>query len=154
MPTEIIYARLLEQQQQQNAEQPKEMQPSKQPSAGGASGSGNGYDPTTSGQTGNHVNPDQGSTRRGNSTFPARHWGEVRDLTKQNGHRLSPTERLHAEHDLDVRIRQAAAAAKRVGKFGTAQREMVEIATDRVDWRDKFRMTLDRASFFPLLSSR
>ena len=56
LPTEIIYARLLEQQQQQNAEQPKEMQPSKQPSAGGASGSGNGYDPTTSGQTGNHVN--------------------------------------------------------------------------------------------------
>jgi predicted metal-dependent peptidase len=143
LPTETIYARLLEQQQQQNAEQPKEMQPSKQPSAGGASGSGNGYDPTTSGQTGNHVNPDQGSTRRGNSAFPARHWGEVRDLTKPNGHRLSPTERLHAEHDLDVRIRQAAAAAKRVGKFGTAQREMVEIATDRVDWRDKFRIAFD-----------
>jgi predicted metal-dependent peptidase len=30
-----------------------------------------------------------------------------------------------------------------VGKFGTALREMVEIATDRVDWRDKFRMAFD-----------
>ena len=75
--------------------------------------------------------------------FPARHWGEVRDLTKSNGQRLSPTERRQAEHDLDVRIRQAAAAAKRAGKFGAALREMVEIATDRVDWRDKFRMAFD-----------
>ena len=32
---------------------------------------------------------------------------------------------------------------KRVGKFGTAQREMVEIATDRVDWRDEFRIAFD-----------
>ena len=87
--------------------------------------------------------PDQGETHTGNGAFPARHWGEVRDLTKPNGQRLSPTERLQAEHDLDVRIRQAAAAAKRVGKFGTALREMVEIATDRVDWRDKFRMAFD-----------
>jgi predicted metal-dependent peptidase len=30
-----------------------------------------------------------------------------------------------------------------VGKFGTALREMVEIAIDRVDWRDKFRMAFD-----------
>ena len=75
--------------------------------------------------------------------FPTRLWGEVRDLTKPNGQRLSPTERLQAEHDLDVRIRQAAAAAKRAGKYGVALREMIEIATDRVDWRDKFRMAFD-----------
>ena len=30
-----------------------------------------------------------------------------------------------------------------MGKFGTALREMVEIATDRVDWRDRFRMAFD-----------
>jgi Putative metallopeptidase domain len=75
--------------------------------------------------------------------FPARHWGEVRDLTTSNGQCLSPAGRLRAEHDLDVRLRQAAAAANRVGKFGTALQEMAEIATDRVDWRDKFRMAFD-----------
>ncbi len=75
--------------------------------------------------------------------FPARHWGEVRDLTKSNGQRLNPTERRQAEHEFYVRIRQAASAAKRAGKFGTALHEMVEIATDRVDWRDKLRMAFD-----------
>jgi predicted metal-dependent peptidase len=135
LPTEIIYARLLEQQQQQ-VEQPKDQRSSNQSSAGGASGSG-------SRQTGCHAKPDRGEAHEGNGVFPARHWGEVRDLTRSNGQRLSPRERLHAEHDLDVRIRQAAAAAKRVGKFGAALQEMVEVATDRVDWRDKFRMAFD-----------
>ncbi len=144
LPTETIYARLLEQQQQQ-ADQPKDPKSSSQASASGASGSGNGHDPAASGQIGSQAKANQGETLTGNDTFPARHWGEVRDLTKPNGQRLSPTERLQAEHDLDVRIRQAAAAAKRVGKFGTALREMVEIATDRVDWRDKFRMAFDGA---------
>ena len=142
LPTETIYARLIEQQQQQ-AEQPNDRRSSSAASASGASGSGNGHDPAASGLTSSHVKPDQGEAHSGNGAFPARHWGEVRDLTKPNGQRLSPTERLQAEHDLDVRIRQAAAAAKRVGKFGTALREMVEIATDRVDWRDKFRMAFD-----------
>ena len=138
LPVEIIYARLLEQQRQQ-AEQPRDRQSTNQPSPGRGSGSGNGPDATTS----DHVKADQREAHNGNGVFPARQWGEVRDLTKSNGQRLSPTERLHAEHNLDVRIRQAAAAAKRVGKFGTALREMVEIATDRVDWRDKFRMVFD-----------
>jgi predicted metal-dependent peptidase len=142
LPTETIYARLLEQQQQQ-AEQPKDRHTSSQASATGASGSSNGHDPAASNQIGSHGKPVQGEGHSENGAFPARHWGEVRDLTKPNGQRLSPTERLQAEHDLDVRIRQAAAAAKRVGKFGTALREMVEIATDRVDWRDKFRMAFD-----------
>jgi predicted metal-dependent peptidase len=136
LPTETIYARLLEQQQQ--AQQPDDRRSSSQ-----ASGSGNGHDPTASGQTSSQAKPDQGEAHNGNGAFPARHWGEVRDLTKPNGQCLSPTERIQAEHDLDVRARQAAAAAKRAGKFGTALREMVEIATDRVDWRDKFRMAFD-----------
>ena len=142
LPTETIYARLLEQQQQQ-AEQPSDRRSSSQASARGASGSGNGHDPAASGQTGSRAKPDQGETGTGKGLSPARHWGEVRDLIKSNGQRLNPTERVQAEHDLDVRIRQAAAAAKRAGKFGTALREMVEIATDRVDWRDKFRVAFD-----------
>ena len=106
----------------------------------------NGPDPTVSGQARGHAKAEQGEAHKANGAFPARHWGEVRDLTKSSGQRLNPTERRQAEHDLDVRIRQAAAAAKRVGKFGTALQEMVEIATDRVDWRDKFRMTFDGAT--------
>jgi len=142
LPTETIYARLLEQQQQQQQQQ-RAQRPDDRRSSSQASGSGNGHDPTASGQISSHVRPDHGKAHGGDETFPARHWGEVRDLTKPNGQRLSATERIQAEHDLDVRIRQAAAAAKRVGKFGTALREMVEIATDRVDWRDKFRMAFD-----------
>src|SRR5215472_14110209 len=139
LPTETIYARLLEQQRQQRKpERQNDRQSSSQ-----ASGSGNGHDPTASGQTSGHAKPEQGEAHSGDDTFPARHWGEVRDLTKPNGQRLSATERIQAEHALDVRIRQAAAAAKRVGKFGTALREMVEIATDRVDWRDRFRVAFD-----------
>jgi predicted metal-dependent peptidase len=143
LSTETIYARLLEQQQQQKPERPNERQSPGQASDDGASGSGNGHNPTASGQTSSHVRPHQGEAHSGDDTFPARHWGEVRDLTKPNGQRLSATERIQAERDLDVRVRQAAAAAKRVGKFGTALREMVEIATDRVDWRDKFRISFD-----------
>lgn len=145
LPTETIYARLREQQQQQQqqAQQPNDRRLSVHATATGASGSGNGHDPTASGQTTSQAKPEREEARSGDDTFPARHWGEVRDLTKANGQRLSATERIQAEHDLDVRIRQAAAAAKRVGKFGTALREMVEIATDRVDWRDKFRMAFD-----------
>ena len=138
LPTEIIYARLLEQQQD---EQPREQ--SNQASAGSGSGSGNGPGAIASGQGGSHAEANQGEAHKGNGVPPAPHWGEVRDLTKPNGLRLSPTERLHAEHDLDVRLRQAAAAARRACKFGAALQEMVEIATDRVDWRDRFRMVFD-----------
>ena len=141
LPTETIYARLVE--QQQLAEQAKDQQVSCEANAGRASGSGNGHDPTASGQTSSRAKPSQGNGNSANSTLPARRWGEVRDLTKPNGQRLSPTERIQAEHDLDVRLRQAAAAAKRAGKFATGLREMVEIATDRVDWRDKFRIAFD-----------
>ncbi|MBV8292600.1 MAG: hypothetical protein JOY55_12450 [Mycobacterium sp.] len=140
LPTETIYTRLLE--QQQRAEQSSDQRSSNQASTV-TTRSGNGHDRAAQSQTSSPAERDQGEAHGGNGTFPARRWGEVRDLTKPNGQRLSPTERLRAEHDLDVRIRQAAAAAKRVGKFGSALREMVEIATDRVDWRDKFRMAFD-----------
>jgi predicted metal-dependent peptidase len=142
LATETIYARLLEQQQQQ-AQQPNDQRSSAQATDGRASGSDNGRDPAGSGQARGRGEPAHGEAHRRKGAFPARHWGEVRDLTRPNGQRLSPTERLQAEHDLDVRIRQAVAAANRVGKFGTPLREMVEIATDRVDWRDKFRMAFD-----------
>jgi predicted metal-dependent peptidase len=142
LPTETIYARLLEQQRQQD-EQPSDRQSTNQASAGNGSGSGSRPNATTSSQARSHAEAKQGEAHNANGTFPARHWGEVRDLAKSSGQRLNPTERRQAEHDLDVRIRQAAASAKRVGKFGTALQEMVEIATDRVDWRDKFRMAFD-----------
>ena len=76
---------------------------------------------------------------------PARQWGEVRDLTTRNGQPLCPTERHQAEYDLDICIRQAAAAAaaKRAGKFSAAVQDMIEVATDRVDWHDKFRIAFD-----------
>src|ERR1700722_8586782 len=112
LPTETIYARLLEQQRQQD-EQPSDRQSTNQANAGNGTGSGNGLDPTTSGRGGSHAKADQGKADNPTCVLPTRHWGEVRDLTKLNGQRLNPTERRQAEHDLDVRIRQAAAAAKR-----------------------------------------
>ncbi|MGH7117754.1 MAG: VWA-like domain-containing protein, partial [Acetobacteraceae bacterium] len=74
---------------------------------------------------------------------PARHWGEVRDLTRPNGQPLSPAQQQQAEHDLDVRIRQAAAAARRAGKFSGGLQQLVEAATNHVDWRDRFRIVFD-----------
>jgi predicted metal-dependent peptidase len=86
---------------------------------------------------------DDGEAGDGNGVRPADIWGEVRDLTTATGQPLSPAERLQAEHDLDVRIRQAVAAAKRAGKFSSGLGEIIEAAADRVDWRDKFRMSFD-----------
>jgi predicted metal-dependent peptidase len=74
---------------------------------------------------------------------PAPSWGEVRDLTAENGRALTAAERRQADHDLDMRLRQAAAAAKRVGKLSQGYREIVEASSDRVDWRDRFRTTFD-----------
>jgi predicted metal-dependent peptidase len=74
---------------------------------------------------------------------PARRWGEVRDLVTESGKKLTPSEQRRAESDLDVRIRQAMAAAKRAGKVSGNLQEMIEVATDRVDWRDRFRIVFD-----------
>jgi predicted metal-dependent peptidase len=67
----------------------------------------------------------------------------VRDLTATTGAPLGDAARRQAEDDLDIRIRQAAAAAKRAGRFAGAMSEMVEAALDRVDWRDRFRTLFD-----------
>jgi predicted metal-dependent peptidase len=143
LPTETIYARLLEHRLQ--SQQPQQ-QGSSDPQAGnpGAAGDPNSGDqsvPSTSGS--GSVTGTMKLDADKDGIVPARRWGEVRDLKKPDGRPLSPTERQRAEHDLDVRIRQAAAAAKRAGKFGTALKEMIEVAADRVDWRDKFRIVFD-----------
>ena len=77
LPTETIYARLLEQQQQ--ADQPNDPKSSSQASACGASGSGNGHDPTASGQTCRHAKADQGETHR--ETSHSRHVTGARSAT-------------------------------------------------------------------------
>jgi predicted metal-dependent peptidase len=143
LPTETIYARLLEEQTSQQ--------------------SGRGQQQTIGGQSSNHsiernnatgpANPDQQAsqtvgaggasiTNDGNLS-PARHWGEVRDLTAPNGKPLSPAQRRQAEHSLDVRIRQAAVSAKRTGRFSAGYEEVINVATNKVDWRDKFRISFD-----------
>ena len=128
LATETIYARLL-----QELEQDPGNRRENRPGSGGGSGV-----------------PDDAQSDRGDDddetedgVRPADIWGEVRDLTTDTGQPLSPAERIQAEHDLDVRIRQAAAAAKRAGKFPGGLGEMIEAAADRVDWRDKFRLSFD-----------
>jgi predicted metal-dependent peptidase len=69
----------------------------------------------------------------------------VRDLTDAHGAPLTDAARRQAEDDLDVRIRQAAAAATRAGRFSAGLTEMVEAALDRADWRDRFRTLFDGA---------
>nr|WP_294559856.1 VWA-like domain-containing protein [uncultured Rhodopila sp.] len=132
LATETIYARLLEE---------LEQNPSNRPENGRDSGGGSGRH----GGTQADESPDGGDAdgEAGGGVRPADIWGEVRDLTTDTGQKLSPAERVQAEHDLDVRIRQAAAAARRAGKFPAGLGEMIEAAADRVDWRDKFRMSFD-----------
>lgn len=67
----------------------------------------------------------------------------MRDLTAENGGKLTESARRQVEDDLDMRIRQAAAAAKRAGRFGDALHEIVEAALGRVDWRDRLRTLFD-----------
>lgn len=142
LPTETIYARLQEEQQQQSGhaqQQPRETQatmPSRGRSNAAASASPNqpAAQPAVSGNADDAKDGD---------VTPARHWGEVRDLTAPNGKTLSPAQRRRAEHDLDVRIRQAVASARRAGKFSTGYEEVIDVATNQVDWHDKFRISFD-----------
>jgi len=83
--------------------------------------------------------PDPGPDK----VTPAKHWGEVRDLTHESGKPLSSNELRQAEDDLDVVIRQAAAAAKRAGQHGNTLHETIEASLDRVDWRDRLRTLFD-----------
>ena len=143
LPTETIYARLLEQQRQQD-EQPRDRQSTNQASAGR-------WKWLRQWPRSNRVRsgrqPRRGESGRGSQgkrRVPGTPLGRgPRPDQVRTDNASAPRNGVKAEHDLDVRIRQAAAAAKRVGKFGTALQEMVEIATDRVDWRDKFRMAFD-----------
>ncbi len=131
LATETIYARLLEEVEQNRQENGQD--------------SGDGPDrrgDTHPDESSDHGD-DDGEAGDGDGVRPADIWGEVRDLTTDAGRKLSPAERVQAEHDLDVRIRQAAAAARRVGKFPAGLGETIEAAADRVDWRDKFRMSFD-----------
>jgi predicted metal-dependent peptidase len=143
LPTETIYARLLEEQNWQPwlREQRQEgaTQSSKPCGDGGSATTPTDPD-QQAGQSGGDANADR--TENGNLS-PARHWGEVRDLTASNGKPLSPAQRRQAEHDLDVRIRQAVASAKRAGKFSGGCEEVISVATNQVDWRDKFRISFD-----------
>ena len=140
LPTETIYARLLEEQERDRQQQLLDEPASQRVCDPGSAGTGGTPDPgrDEDGQSGDgHVVGSDGRV------WPADIWGEVRDLTRETGQALSSAERQQAEHDLDVHIRQAAAAAKRAGRFPDRLSEMIEAATDRVDWRDKFRMTFD-----------
>ena len=124
LPTETIYTRLLQQQPPRSSDdKPNE-------SAKGSSSAPKGGPYTREGHDGADVES-------------AKMWGEVRDLLTTKGKTLSPSERRQAEADLDIRIRQAAVVAKRAGKFSEVTRELVRVSTDRVDWRDKFRMAFD-----------
>jgi predicted metal-dependent peptidase len=125
LPTETIYARLLEEQELQQQSDPPERDNS--PASGNSGQSDTGND--TSGER--------------DGIAPARHWGEVRDLISPAGKPLTPAERRQAESDLDVRIRQGAAAARRAGKLVGGLTEMIAVATDRTDWRDRFRCVFD-----------
>jgi|HubBroStandDraft_1064217.scaffolds.fasta_scaffold00063_6 predicted metal-dependent peptidase len=128
LPTETIYARLLAEQEQRRQ--------SGQPEEDSSAGTGSSGDPAP---------PEAGTdARNGHGDIaPARHWGEVRDLTTPSGAPLVPSERRRAESDLDLRIRQAAAVARRAGKLGGTLEEMIAVATDHTDWRDRFRSVFD-----------
>jgi predicted metal-dependent peptidase len=143
LTTETIYARLTEQQQQ--SQKPQQQQEDSQ----GASNPGTSNDPNPGGQPSSPAAgkdapvQDQNATPAEQGTGAARQWGEVRDLTKPDGKPLTAGERSRAEHELDVRIRQAAAGAKRAGKLRGTVQEIIEVATDRVDWQDKLRIIFD-----------
>ena len=145
LPTETIYARLLE---AQPAQQQSEGDAAEQPGSGGQhppSGTSQPTMPEQRKRQGASSKTSVGHNEPGREgrIAPAEDWGEVRDLTTETGKPLSPSERCRADHDIDVRIRQAAAGAKRAGKLSSALGELVEVATNRVDWRDHLRMVFD-----------
>ena len=143
LPVEVIYRRLLEERPaQQDAGNPEP------DTAGSQERNGRpGPDPNNR----QKPPPESGSASSGRpadsetapAVAPAANWGEVRDLTGENGAPLTDAARRRAEDELDVRIRQAAAAAKRAGRFSAGLTETVEAALDRTDWWDRFRTLFD-----------
>ena len=79
--------------------------------------------------------------RRRHGGFPA--WGEVRQAVNAAGRPLTATERATVEGEIDVRVRQAVAAARRAGKLPASLRLLVEATSGRSDWRDRFRCLSD-----------
>lgn len=131
LPVEVIYQRLL-------AERPSQPDTEDSSTQTGSSGPGSpDPDPAVP-----HPGSQAGGTGAA-AVAPAECWGEVRDLTTDDGAPLGDAARRQAEDDLDVRIRQAAAAAKRAGRFSSGLAELVEAALDRADWRDRFRTLFD-----------
>ena len=146
MPVEAVYLNLEEEQQHAQQQQPDGA--NQQNQQGGAGTDRTNAPASTDINTGSSTSAHGKGTSRTPETArtklaPAKHWGEVRDLTHESGQPLSPTERHQAEDSLDVVIRQAVAAAKRAGQYGNALRETIEASLDRVDWRDRLRTLFD-----------
>ena len=142
LPTETIYVRLLEEQNRQQSNRDQKQTTGSGPKAPNDDSNAPAIRPGSDQQggqcsAGSRNSPGEGQARS------ARQWGEVRDLTAPDGKPLSPAQRRQAEHDLNVRIRQAAAAAKRAGRFRAAYGCVVDVATNQVDWHDKFRISFD-----------
>lgn len=143
LPVETVYLRL--EQEEQAPQSGGEDQQNQQ----GKAGTNDANTPAVPNGTGNSSVPDSGKTTSQTSGLgdddiaPAKHWGEVRDLADASGKTLTQNDLRQAEHDLDVIIRQATAAAKRAGQYSGALHEIVEASLDRVDWRDRLRTLFD-----------
>jgi predicted metal-dependent peptidase len=80
---------------------------------------------------------------RGQEERPQPAWGEVRQAVNAAGRPLTATEQATAEGEIDVRVRQALAAARRAGKLPASLRLLVEATSSRSNWRDRFRCLSD-----------
>jgi predicted metal-dependent peptidase len=143
LPVETVYLRL--EQEEQNQQSGGDDQEHQQ----GRAGTNSANTTAVPNRTARNSVPANGKTTSPTSGLgdddiaPAKHWGEVRDLTDGSGKTLTQSDLRQAEHDLDVVIRQAAAAAKRAGQYSGALHEIVEASLDRVDWRDRLRTLFD-----------
>jgi predicted metal-dependent peptidase len=143
LPTETIYARLLEERDaQQRAFSQRDCEANEEHRASPAPDN-TSPNKTPARQTDQSEAGGSRDVNAEDQVVPARDWGEVHDLRAPNGQALSPTQQHHATQDLDIRIRQAATAAKRARKLSAALREIVETATDHTDWHDRFRISFD-----------
>lgn len=70
-------------------------------------------------------------------------WGQVVEPTGDHGQALSPASRSAAEGEVDVMVRQAMAMGRRAGRMPASVALHVEAASDRTDWRDRFRLLAD-----------
>jgi len=67
-------------------------------------------------------------------------WGEVVDMTNEDGTAMGEAERQQAEAETDIRVFMAAESAKAVGKLSNAIAGLIdEMRKSKVDWRDKLR---------------